>query len=337
MMVSMAIAPVSCPRINEPKGTPMNLSALLAARTAQGTPVRIGLIGAGKFGSMILAQARHIPGYHIVGIADLDVSRAQASLARVHWEEDRYSAPSLTRAVASGATHVTDDAASLFPCSQIEVIIEATGHPIAGVRHALGAIDAGKHVIMVNVEADVMCGPVLAARAERAGVVYSMAYGDQPAAICELVDWVHACGFELVAAGKGMNFAQATAIRHRTRSGTISTLPRNRWHPATSIPRCTTPLPMAPRPPSKWPPSPMRPGWTVPATGWHFLPPGFTTWPTCSSRPARADAWKRPASSISPQAANPMGASCRTTSNTGCSSPSGLPMNTPASVSTNTG
>ena len=184
----------------------MNLSALLAARTAQGTPVRIGLIGAGKFGSMILAQARHIPGYHIVGIADLDVSRAQASLARVHWEEDRYSAPSLTRAVASGATHVTDDAASLFACPEIEVIIEATGHPIAGVRHALGAIDAGKHVIMVNVEADVMCGPVLAARAERAGVVYSMAYGDQPAAICELVDWVHACGFELVAAGKGMNF-----------------------------------------------------------------------------------------------------------------------------------
>ena len=184
----------------------MNLSALLAARTAEGHPVRIGLIGAGKFGSMILAQARHIPGYHIVGIADLDVAKAKASLARVHWEEDRFAAPSLDQAVASGSTHVTDDASRLFACSEIEVIIEATGHPIAGTRHALAAIEAGKHVVMVNVEADVMCGPVIAERAAQAGVVYSMAYGDQPAAICELVDWVHSCGFELVAAGKGMNF-----------------------------------------------------------------------------------------------------------------------------------
>ncbi|WP_439122126.1 NAD(P)H-dependent oxidoreductase [Marivita sp.] len=184
----------------------MNLSALLAARTAQGKPVRIGLIGAGKFGSMILSQAQHIDGYHIVGIADLDVTKAQTSLARVYWEKNQYSASSLTDAITSGATHVTDDASSLFACSEIEVIIEATGHPIAGVRHALSAIDAGKHVVMVNVEADVMCGPALAERARKAGVVYSMAYGDQPAAICELVDWVHSCGFELVAAGKGMNF-----------------------------------------------------------------------------------------------------------------------------------
>jgi len=86
------------------------------------------------------------------------------------------------------------------------VIVEATGHPVSGVRHALAAIDAGKHVVMVNVEADVMCGPIIAEQARQAGVVYSMAYGDQPAAICELVDWVRACGFELVAAGKGMNF-----------------------------------------------------------------------------------------------------------------------------------
>lgn len=184
----------------------MNLSALLAARAAKGKPVRIGLIGAGKFGSMILAQAKHIPGYHVVGIADLDVIKARASLARVHWDEDRYSASSLAEAVSTGTTHVTDDAASLFANSEIEVIIEATGHPIAGVRHALAAIGAGKHVVMVNVEADVMCGPILAERARQAGVVYSMAYGDQPAAMCELVDWVHSCGFELVAAGKGMNF-----------------------------------------------------------------------------------------------------------------------------------
>lgn len=184
----------------------MNLSSMLAARNAEGKPVRIGLIGAGKFGSMILAQAKHIAGYHVVGIADLSPEKARASLKRVHWEEERFAAKSVADAYASGTTYITDDAAELFAFDGIECVIEATGHPIAGIRHALAAIEAGKHVIMVNVEADVLCGAWLAQKAREKGVVYSMAYGDQPAAICELVDWVHASGFELVAAGKGMNF-----------------------------------------------------------------------------------------------------------------------------------
>lgn len=185
----------------------MNLSKMLAARAADGKPVRVGLIGAGKFGSMILAQAKHIAGYHVVGIADLDVVKAHQSLRRVHWEDQRFSATSLADAYQSGTTHVTDDAGALIAFEGIEVVIEATGHPTAGIRHALAAIEAGKHVVMVNVEADVLCGALLAEKARQKGVVYSMAYGDQPAAICELVDWVHASGFELVAAGKGMNFA----------------------------------------------------------------------------------------------------------------------------------
>ena len=185
----------------------MNLSALLAARSGEGRPVRVGLIGAGKFGSMFLAQAKRIAGLHVVGVADLDVAKARASLERVGWDRDRFGAASLSDAMASGRTHVLEDAPSLCAFDGVECVIEATGHPIAGVRHALSAIDAAKHVVMVNVEADVLCGPVIAERARRMGVVYSMAYGDQPAAICELVDWVRACGFELVAAGKGMNFA----------------------------------------------------------------------------------------------------------------------------------
>lgn len=187
----------------------MNLSRMLAERTAEGRPVRVGLIGAGKFGSMILAQAKCIPGYHIVGIADLDPVKARGSLARVGWSEDRYAATSFGDAMDSGTTFLTQDARALCEAEGIECIIEATGHPIAGLRHAMAAIDAGKHVVMVNVEADVLCGALLAERARQKGVVYSMAYGDQPAAICELVDWVHACGFELMAAGKGMNFAPA--------------------------------------------------------------------------------------------------------------------------------
>ena len=184
----------------------MNLAPMLAARNAAGRPVRIGLIGAGKFGSMVLAQAQRIAGLHVVGIADLDVGKAKASLDRVGWPSERYGAASIGDAVRTGRTAVVNDAAELFACAEVECIIEATGHPIAGVRHALGAIEAGKHVVMVNVEADVLCGPVLAAKARAKGVVYSMAYGDQPAIICELVDWARSCGFEVTSAGKGMNY-----------------------------------------------------------------------------------------------------------------------------------
>lgn len=184
----------------------MNLHSLLLARVAAGRPVRVGLIGAGKFGSMILAQAQQIEGLHVVGVADLNIEKAHASLARVGWPADRYAAKTLGDAVRNGTTCVLEDASALANCDEIECIIEATGHPIAGVRHALAAIDGGKHVVMVNVEADAMCGPLLAARAKAKNLVYSMAYGDQPAIICELVDWARACGFEVTSAGKGMNF-----------------------------------------------------------------------------------------------------------------------------------
>ena len=132
----------------------MNLHSLLARRFERQGPVRIGLIGAGKFGSMVLAQAQRIEGLHVVGIADLDVGKARSSLQRVGWPKQKYSATSLGEAVKKGTTCILDDAAKLNATPEIECIIEATGHPVAGVRHALSAIDAGKHVVMVNVEAD---------------------------------------------------------------------------------------------------------------------------------------------------------------------------------------
>ncbi|MFW2544449.1 NAD(P)H-dependent oxidoreductase [Primorskyibacter sp. 2E107] len=184
----------------------MNLHAMLAERAAAGKPVRVGLIGAGKFGSMVLAQARKIAGYHVVGVADLDVGKVRGSLKRTGWEEDEYSATSLGDAMDTGKTFVTDSAADLCAFDGIECIIEATGHPLAGTRHALMAIEGNKHIVMVNVEADVMVGPILGRMAREKGLVYSMAYGDQPAFICELVDWCRSCGFELTSAGKGMNF-----------------------------------------------------------------------------------------------------------------------------------
>jgi predicted homoserine dehydrogenase-like protein len=184
----------------------MNLSHLLKARDEEGKPIRVGLIGAGKFGSMVLAQARKIAGYHIVAVADLDVGKVRASLKRTGWEDEEYAATSFGDAIDTGRTFITDDASALCAFDGIECIIEATGHPLAGTRHALMAIEGMKHIVMVNVEADVLCGPILGKMAREKGLVYSMAYGDQPAFCCELVDWVHASGFELISAGKGMNF-----------------------------------------------------------------------------------------------------------------------------------
>jgi predicted homoserine dehydrogenase-like protein len=203
-----ALLTISFGRSRPPDGKDafMNLSTLLVQRASAGKPVRVGIIGAGKFGSMVLAQAQRIQGMHVVGVADLDVGKARASLTRVGWEAERFSARDLGEALKTGKTHVLADAAALAAFDGIECIIEATGHPIAGVRHALAAIEGGKHTIMVNVEADVLCGPLLAERARAKGLVYSMAYGDQPAIICELVDWARSCGFELTSAGKGMNF-----------------------------------------------------------------------------------------------------------------------------------
>ena len=181
----------------------MNLHAKLLQRAAENRPIRIGLIGAGKFGSMYLAQIPRTPGVHLVGIADLSPDNARTNLARVGWEAERLTAKSLDDAVKLGTTHVGDDWQSLVRHPSVDVIVECTGSPLHAVDHILEAFANRKHVVNVTVEADAFCGPLLATRAQLAGVVYSLAFGDQPALICDLVDWARTCGFPVVAAGRG--------------------------------------------------------------------------------------------------------------------------------------
>ena len=181
----------------------MNLHQKLLQRARQGRPIRIGLIGAGKFGAMYLAQVPRMPGVHLVGIADLSPANARASLARVGWAPEQSEAASAQQALEQGTTWITDDWQALVRHPQIELIVECTGNPLAAVDHILDAFAHGKHVVNVTVEADAFCGPLLSRKALAAGVVYSLAYGDQPAMICELVDWARTCGFPVVAAGRG--------------------------------------------------------------------------------------------------------------------------------------
>ena len=181
----------------------MNLFTKLRQREAAGAPIRIGLIGAGKFGSMYLAQLRRTPGVHLVGIADLNPDRARANLAHVGWTSEAYAASSLDDAARNGGTHVSDRWDALVAHPAVEIIIECTGNPMAAVEHILAAFDHGKHVINVTVEADAFCGPYLSRKGAEAEVIYSLAYGDQPALACELVDWARTSGFPVVAAGRG--------------------------------------------------------------------------------------------------------------------------------------
>ncbi|MGB8435354.1 MAG: Gfo/Idh/MocA family oxidoreductase, partial [Burkholderiales bacterium] len=173
----------------------MNLHRLLKQREERGAPLRVGVIGAGKFGSMYLSQVRHTPGVRVTAIADLDPERAKAALRNVGWSDSSIA-----------ALGYFEDARRLIAEPDVEIVIDATGSPAAGISHVLACCEHRKHIIMVNVEADALAGPLLAQRAQEAGIIYSLAYGDQPALICELVDWARASGFEVIAAGKGTKY-----------------------------------------------------------------------------------------------------------------------------------
>jgi predicted homoserine dehydrogenase-like protein len=173
----------------------VNLYAKLRQREAEGRPLRVGLIGAGKFGSMYLSQARRTPGVRLTAVADLDGDRARQALRYVGWTDEELATVAFV-----------DSGSALIARDDVDIVIDATGSPAAGIAHVLACCEHRKHVVMVNVEADALAGPLLAQRARQAGIVYSLAYGDQPALICELVDWARACGFEVIAAGKGTKY-----------------------------------------------------------------------------------------------------------------------------------
>ena len=167
----------------------------LLKRAHSNNPVKVGLIGAGKFGSMFLSQVPSTPGLEVTAIADINPSNAKENCLKVGWDSDLIN-----------STHFFEDTRKMLEKCNVEVLVEATGDPIAGTLHALLGIEKGIHIIMVNVEADVLSGAYLSSKAQSAGIVYSMAYGDQPALTSELVEWARSSGFDVVAAGKGTKY-----------------------------------------------------------------------------------------------------------------------------------
>src|SRR5512138_2604939 len=110
----------------------MNLSTLLLHRDTIGRPVRVGVVGAGKFGTMFMAQARLTKGLHVVAVADLNVARAKSQLTAAGWPAEQFAATSLGDAMTTRRTFVTDDAEAMIAFAGVEVVVEATGIPEAG-------------------------------------------------------------------------------------------------------------------------------------------------------------------------------------------------------------
>ena len=157
--------------------------------------VNVTLIGAGKFGSMFLSQAPYTKGLNVFTICDLNIDKAKKACREVGWSEDQIN-----------NTIFTEDFEKAINDDEVDVVVEATGHPSSGIKHARTCFKYGKHVIMVNVEADVLAGPSLSAEANSAEVVFSMAYGDQPSLTLEIIEWARASGFKVTAAGKGTKY-----------------------------------------------------------------------------------------------------------------------------------
>ena len=157
--------------------------------------VNVTLIGAGKFGSMFLSQSPYTKGLNVFTICDLNIDKAKNACREVGWKEDRIN-----------KVIFTEDFEKAINDDEVDVVVEATGHPSSGIKHARTCFKYGKHVIMVNVEADVLAGPSLSAEANSAEVVFSMAYGDQPSLTLEIIEWARASGFKVTAAGKGTKY-----------------------------------------------------------------------------------------------------------------------------------
>ncbi len=194
----------------------------LQARARADNPIRVGLVGAGKFGVGLAVQLAGMEGITLAAAADLDLQRARHAYTAGGLPPDSVAvaaaADQMAEAVTRGQPCVTQDTQAMMGCEEIEIVVEATGSPAAGAAHAAAAIAHGKHVVMVNVEADVTVGAILRQRADQAGVVYTLVDGDQPGAIMNLVNWARLLGFRIVAAGRG------TIMRADDRAGTPDTV-----------------------------------------------------------------------------------------------------------------
>ncbi|WP_421695946.1 NAD(P)H-dependent oxidoreductase [Aestuariivirga sp.] len=189
--------------------SPTGLARDLQSRADSGKPIRIGLVGSGEMGTDIVTRVAHMPGIEVGAISELRLPAAGKAVDIAYREQGRWtearSADELNTAMEQGRIAVTDNVDLLINSGLIDVVIDATGVPAVGAEIGLRAMEHGKHLVMMNVEADVTIGAYLKSEADRLGVIYSLGAGDEPSSCMELIEFVSAMGHPIVAAGKGKN------------------------------------------------------------------------------------------------------------------------------------
>lgn len=172
-------------------------------------PVRIGLIGSGEMGTDIVSRTAMMDGVDVAAIAEIRPKAAHDAVATAYGEtghsRDASSTDALNRVIEDGHIAIVSDALQMFESGLIDVVIDATGVPAVGAELGLAAMERGKHLVMMNVEADVTIGAFLRSEAERLGVVYSLGAGDEPSSCMELIEFATSMGHDIVCAGKGKN------------------------------------------------------------------------------------------------------------------------------------
>jgi predicted homoserine dehydrogenase-like protein len=185
-------------------------SSLLAQRAEENKPIRVGIIGTGKFGGGLVVQLSKIQGMEACAIADINLEHARHAytVSGVLEEEIRVvkNLEEMNEAIHQGKRAITEDGLLVAGADLVDVVVEATGIAEVGARMGYHAINNKKHLVMVNVEADVTVGPILKRLADNAGVVYTLVDGDQPGVTMNMVEWARTLGFEIVAAGRGTVF-----------------------------------------------------------------------------------------------------------------------------------
>jgi predicted homoserine dehydrogenase-like protein len=188
---------------------PTGLARDLAERAGTGNPIRIGLIGSGEMGTDIVARVAHMTGIEIGAISELNPAAAAKAVKIAYGEDCRSrevsNGSALNAAIEAGKIALTGDADLVIGSDLIDVVVDATGVPSVGAEIGLRAMEHGKHLVMMNVEADVTIGTYLKSEADRLGVTYSLGAGDEPSSCMELIEFVSAMGHPIVAAGKGKN------------------------------------------------------------------------------------------------------------------------------------
>ena len=181
----------------------------LAVRGDTGKPIRIGLVGAGEMGTDIVSRVAHMQGIAIGAISELKPGAARRSVEIAYGNDvnvaDVSTADAANAAMEQGKIALTDNVHALLEAGLIDVVVDATGIPSVGAEIGLAAMERGKHLVMMNVEADVTIGAYLRSEADRLGVVYSLGAGDEPSSCMELIEFVSAMGHRIVSAGKGKN------------------------------------------------------------------------------------------------------------------------------------